>query len=556
MPMQHEGRGMDTVGRAQVIWAETKDLQVGDGGDAATLSALRRHIAAIAAESEKSFPRFDPLPARDDPDYAPALADCAAAVEGAPPNDLKNLRVIVWPSADGKTLNQAELKPPAPWDGAAPETFKLIGRYKVGGRDVSAFSRPIAAVEDASRFMSLVTGTGLPPGTGVYVPPAAPRVAVSPQATKTAFWLAMLMLAMFAAACIWSLSVGNTARAAERLFEASGPAANCATNIDPANPATLYGAPRAWLFNGAAPGDCLKAWTAATAAALKGGDGDWWSALKRASASWTVADAGRAFSLRMPLLLMMAAFVLLAISAGMGVRGRPLGLFIDRRNRMSLTRIQFAIWLVILMGGIAGYALFNVGYWAGELGRIRDGISYLASAGSADQHLAGWTDRLSSLLDFLPRMDTALWLLIGITGGTTVLSSFLVAPAAASQSATGLPERRVRSVVNKSPDDAALADLVYGETEDSADTVDASRVQTVAITGVLAAIYVNLVLEAADGIGGLSAFGAVNAGQQVLPSMPPAGTTFLWLLGISHAALMGGKLFSAYKTPASQQRSG
>lgn len=549
---------MDTVGRAQVVWAETKDLEVGDGGDAATLSALRRHIAAIAAESEKSFPRFEPLPARDDPDHAAAVADCAAAVEGAPPNDLKNLRVIVWPSADGKTLNQAELKPPVPWDAAAAETLELIGRYKIDGRDVSAFSRPIASGEDAPRFVSLVTGTGLPPGTGVYVPPIAPRVAVSRRAAKAAFWLAMLMLAMFAAACIWSLSVGSVTRAAEKAFEASGVAANCSTNIDPANPATLYGAPRAWLFDGATAGDCLKAWTAASAAALKRGDGDWWSALKRTSASWTVADAGRAFSLRMPLLLMMAAFVLLAISAGMGVLGRPLGLFIDRRNRMSLTRIQFAIWLVILMGGIASYALFNVGYWAGELGRIRDGISYLASAGSADQHLAGWTERLSSLLDFLPRMDTALWLLIGITGGTTVVSSFLVAPAAAptaaSQSATGLPARRVRSVVNKSPDDAALADLVYGETEEDADTVDASRVQTVAITGVLAAIYVNLVLEAADGIGGLSAFGAVSAGQQVLPSMPPAGTTFLWLLGLSHATLMGGKLFSAYKAPTSPQR--
>jgi hypothetical protein len=558
-PGQHGGRGMDTIGRAQVIWAETKDLQVADGGDAATLSALRRHIATVADESEKSFPRFDPLPSRDDPDHAAAIADCAAAVEGPTPDDLKNLRVIVWPSADGKTLNQAGLKSPSPWDAAAPETLKLIGRYNIEGRDVSAFSRPIASGEDAPRFVSLVTGTGLPPGTGVYVPPVGPRVAVSPRAAKTAFWLAMLMLAMFAAACIWSLSVGNATRAAERSFEASGAAANCSTNIDPANPATLYGAPRAWLFDGAASGDCLKAWTAATATALKGGDGDWWSALKRTSASWTVADAGRAFSLRMPLLLMMAAFVLLAISAGMGVLGRPLGLFIDRRNRMSLTRIQFAIWLVILMSGIASYALFNVGFWAEDLNRIREGMSYLKSAGSADQHLAGWADRLSGLLDFLPKMDTALWLLIGITGGTTVVSSFLTAPgtpAAADKSETLLPARRVGSVVNKTPDDAALADLVYGETEENADTVDASRVQTVAITGVLAAIYLNLVLEAADGIGGLSAFGAVNAGQQVLSSMPPAGTTFLWLLGISHATLMGGKLFSAYKAPTAQQRSG
>src|SRR5271154_6728071 len=102
---------MDTIGRAQVIWAETKDLQVADGGDAVTLSALRRQIAAIAVESERSFPRFESLPARDDATLAAQVADCAAAVESPTPNDLKNLRAIVWPSADGKTLNQTDLKP-------------------------------------------------------------------------------------------------------------------------------------------------------------------------------------------------------------------------------------------------------------------------------------------------------------------------------------------------------------------------------------------------------------------------------------------------------------
>ena len=548
---------MDTVSRAQAIWAETKDLRVADGGDAATLLALRRQLAAIAVEVEKSFPRFEPLPARDDPALAADVADCAMVVEGATPIELKNQRVIVWPSADGKTLNQAELKPPAPWDAAATDTFNLIGRYKIDGHDVSAFSRPIADGEDAPRFVSLVTGTGLPPGTGVYAPPPAPRIEVSPRAANTAFWLAMLMLLMFAAACTWSLSVGNAVRAAQKSFESSVPAGRCATQIDPANTATLYGAPRAWLFDGTAPGDCLKAWGLATTAALDTSGRDWWSGLKRTVASLTVSDLGRAFSLRMPTLLMMAAFVLLAVSAGMGVLGRPFGLFIDRRNRMSLTRIQFAVWLVILMGGIASYALFNVGFWADELNRIREGIAYLNGAGKADQQLAGWADKLSTLLDFLPKMDTALWLLIGITGGTTVVSSFLTAPPAppaTDQAATAMPARRVRTLTNPDPKDAALADLVYGETEEDAGVVDASRVQTVAITGVLAAIYVNLVLEAADGIGGLSAVGAVNAGQQVLSGMPPAGSTFLWLLGLSHAALMGGKLFSAYKTPSASRR--
>ena len=247
---------MDAVGRAQIVWAETKDLRVPAGGDPGTLLALRRHVGAIAREEEKSFSRFEPLPARDDLSFAQDVADCAAAAEAATPDELKILRVIVWPSADGKTLNADELKPPSPWDGAAPETLKLIGRYTVDDREVSAFSRTVAPGDTAPRFMSLVTGTGLPQGIGVYVPRATLRTPVDPRATKKAFWLTMVMLAVFAGACIWSLSVGSVTHSAQRLFAASLADPNsCLTTIDPGNPTTLYGAPRAWLFTATGPGD-------------------------------------------------------------------------------------------------------------------------------------------------------------------------------------------------------------------------------------------------------------------------------------------------------------
>ena len=49
---------MDVVSKTQVIWGETKDLHVPQGGDQATLSALRRYIAAIATQAEKTFSRF------------------------------------------------------------------------------------------------------------------------------------------------------------------------------------------------------------------------------------------------------------------------------------------------------------------------------------------------------------------------------------------------------------------------------------------------------------------------------------------------------------------
>ena len=75
---------------------------------------------------------------------------------------------------------------------------------------------------------------------------------------------------------------------------------------------------------------------------------------------------------------------------------------------------------VILVGGLASYALFNIGFWAEEITRLQEGLAYLNSAGKADQKLAGWSDKLSSLMEFVPKMDSALWALIGISGGTTV----------------------------------------------------------------------------------------------------------------------------------------
>ncbi|WSG73669.1 hypothetical protein U8P80_20000 [Rhizobium beringeri] len=247
---------------------------------------------------------------------------------------------------------------------------------------------------------------------------------------------------------------------------------------------------------------------------------------------------------------MMTSIVLLAASVGLGVLGRPFGLFIDKRNRMSLTRIQFAIWLTILMGGLTTYALFNVGFWAEDLNRIREGLAYMTNAGKDDQNLAGWASKLTNLLEFLPSMDLALWALIGISGGTAIVSSFIVQPSTQGTSGaagTVMPARKTRIISNPDPKDAQLADLVYGETVEDDGVVDPTRVQAVVVTGVLAAIYINLALQAADRIGGLTSGQAFNSATQVFTSMPPAGATFLWLLGLSHGTLLGGKLLGAYR---------
>jgi hypothetical protein len=387
------------------------------------------------------------------------------------------------------------------------------------------------------------------------VPREVRRKPVDPKVERVALWLAVASILLFAVACLWSLSVGDVTRTARNAFAAAGktcPTSIDATKVDAAKGATLYGVPQAWLPTpDGKQGECLETWLTATGSALDASKRDWWSRTKAWLASWTVSDAGRAFSLRMPILLTMASIIMVALSAGLGVMGRPLGLFIDKRNRMSLTKIQFAIWLVILMGPLAAYALFNVGFWAEDMSRIQDGVAFVANAAKTDQQLTPWSTKLAGLLEFIPSMEMTLWALIGISGGTTIVSSFITQPGSTPASPGGatpvLPPRRTRILTNDDPKDAKLADLVYGETAEDDGVVDSTRVQTIVITSVLAAIYVSLVLETAERIGGLTAGEAFNAGRQVFASMPPVGATFLWLLGLSHATLLGGKLVGAYK---------
>ncbi|WP_186293996.1 hypothetical protein [Bradyrhizobium guangdongense] len=579
---------MSALTRFQIVWTETKDLQVPAGGDATTLARLRQQVAAIASEAEKSFSRFESVPAQDDDLYGADVAACTAAAEAAVPDALKNMRVILWPSADGKTLTKDEALP-APWDTATPDTMELIGRFTVDGHDVSAFSRAVRPNEDASRLVSLVTGTGLPPGTSVYVPREVRRKPVDTKAARVAFWLAVASVALFAMACLWSMSVGDVTRMAGNAFAArlatnvpaaapapaapaapaagapaapaaapaavaapSTPETKCSTQFDVRRPSTLFGAPQDWLPGTAGnDGVCLTDWLKVVSDVQNASNRDWWSRTKVWLAKWTVSDSGYAFSLRMPILLAMASIIMMALAAGLGVMGRPLGLFIDKRNRMSLTRVQFAIWLVILMGPLAAYALFNVGFWAESLDRIQQGAAYATNAAKQQPELKLWENKLSGLLDFTPSMETTLWALLGISGGTTILSSFITQPGPTSAAPGGatpvLPPRRTRILTKDDPKDAALADLVYGETEEDDGVVDSTRVQTIVITGVLAAIYVSLALEAAERIGGLSATGALAEARQVFSSMPPVSATFLWLLGLSHATLLGGKLVGAYK---------
>ena len=576
---------MDTFAKTQVIWAETKDVRVPAGGDPTTLSKLRLELAAIIEDDPTLFHRYETVPALDHPLYGPDVLDCAAAAAAIAAVPALKYRLILWPSTDGKTLDTRDIAPLPPWDKADPASFELIGTFDVvdTGAKVAAFRQVAAAGEP--RFVSLVTGTGLPAGTGVLAPRPVQRPPVSAQARWWGLRLAIASLVVFAIACTWSLSVGKVVRRAEGNFAVMD-TASCSAKLDLTKPPdvterTLFGLPAAWVPRPSASSSCLSKWQSAVEATLLSRSAateptespapaspsaqpnatqppqqavapvaflpradSWWDRIEIFLAGLTLPERGLSFSLAMPTLLTMASIVLLATAAGLGVTGRPLGIFIDKRNRMSLTRVQFAVWLMIIMGGLTSLALFNTGFWGGELDRVRAGAAYVQAATGDDQLFQQFADKANKLLEFVPAMDGALWGLIGITAFTTVFSPALTNP---SQPGGPPSTRRVQVLTNANPKDAKLADLVFGETEDSEGVVDTNRVQTVAITGLLAAIYLGLILESVRGIGGPTATSAISEGMQVFGDMPPAGGTFLTLLFASHAALLGGKFLAAVK---------
>jgi hypothetical protein len=245
---------------------------------------------------------------------------------------------------------------------------------------------------------------------------------------------------------------------------------------------------------------------------------------------------------------MMIALLLLIIAAGLGVMGRPLGILIDPRNRMSLTRAQLAVWTVILLGGWATFGLFNVGFAATDIRDLGQMAFHEGQAALGDSNVntsaGGPLTDLAQRLFAFPSMDWALWALLGITIGTSALSALMLRPSGPPVNLKDGPQEKPTIVLeNPRPDDATLADLVYGETSESENVVDANRVQYVGITAVLAGSYAHELFQSGLAIDGLRAVRAVELTAPIFAAMPPISPSFLSLLVVSHGALLLGKYY-------------
>ena len=181
-------------------------------------------------------------------------------------------------------------------------------------------------------------------------------------------------------------------------------------------------------------------------------------------------------------------FLVMLVVAGLGAGRRWDGVFIDERNRISLSRFQLISWVVLLVSGLFSAGLTNTAPPLNPNGPLAITI------------------------------PPQIWALLGLGGLSAVAAPGLLK---ARQRLHGDVELRL------SVDDAKWIDLILSDTNPA--VVDITKVQQLAFTVLLLAVYA----------GGLW---CDMLGGAMIDKFPPVDTGFVALLTISHATYLGGKL--------------
>src|SRR5437773_7213836 len=128
---------------------------------------------------------------------------------------------------------------------------------------------------------------------------------------------------------------------------------------------------------------------------------------------------------------------------GHAITGRVVGVLIDGRNRMSLSRLQLTLWTVLVVSAYVAAGVWNLAHGVGNL-------------------------------DI--KVPEELWALMGISTTSLVASHLILSSDPAK------PASKAGSDANASVREAAWRDLVEGEAQTNANWVDLSRVQMLFFT--------------------------------------------------------------------------
>jgi len=186
------------------------------------------------------------------------------------------------------------------------------------------------------------------------------------------------------------------------------------------------------------------------------------------------------------LLLWTLSLILLSLSCvaiGYCIMNARLGLIIDGRKKVSLSRLQTVLWTIVVISGLLAAVVLNL-------------------AKSADQPL-----NIS--------IPSDLWFLMGITTASLVISPII-------------KNEKKDLAINSNISEAQLSDLFKGEEDDNKDRLDMGKVQMFYLTLIIVFAYAVQIAHL------LSADKIVEAFPLISPGM-------VTLLGISNAGYLAYK---------------
>lgn len=208
-----------------------------------------------------------------------------------------------------------------------------------------------------------------------------------------------------------------------------------------------------------------------------------------------VALLGMFIPTTMRLLTWIGTLILLAlftVLVGRGITGRWLGLLIDERRKMSLSRFQTVLWSLLLLSAFLAAALNNL-----------------------------HTDMFSLPIDALSiTLPPELLALLGVS-----LTSLVGAPLILNVKS----KQQQHIDANESFDQADWYDMFKGDDDANADYLDLSKVQMFYFTIILILVY---------GVALAIMFIGVDSKNLIITAFPPVSATMVTLLGISHAGYL------------------
>ncbi|MEO8609540.1 MAG: hypothetical protein ABI690_16735 [Chloroflexota bacterium] len=213
-------------------------------------------------------------------------------------------------------------------------------------------------------------------------------------------------------------------------------------------------------------------------------------------------------------LSILALLGIFAVVAGHGVTGLWLGLLIDTRNKVSLSRLQMVLWTILILSGFLAAVITNID--------------------------SGQPEPLAIAI------PPELWLLMGISTASLVGSPLIVGikqsrPSSEDEKVRALDQLARQSVdtdkvairgqlvVNQHAETARIADLFQGSETGNAGQLDLGKLQM---------FFFTLVLLFAYGTA-LAALFKTSGGN--IPALPAMDTGMLALLAISHAGYLVNK---------------